>query len=66
VEDLVDVEPGEPGELYVRGPVNALGYWDNESATKETFLPGNWMRTGDRVSTLDLTLGESGSLILLY
>ncbi|KAG8742171.1 hypothetical protein FRC10_001927 [Ceratobasidium sp. 414] len=48
VEDLVDVAPGEPGELYVRGPNNALGYWDNEHATRETFLPGGWMRTGDR------------------
>ncbi|KAG8744117.1 hypothetical protein FRC10_010798 [Ceratobasidium sp. 414] len=48
VEDLVDVAPGEPGELYVRGPNNALGYWKNEKATRETFLPGNWMRTGDR------------------
>ncbi|QRV77609.1 AMP binding enzyme [Ceratobasidium sp. AG-Ba] len=48
VDDLVDVAPGEPGELYVRSELNALGYWDNKAATKETFLPGNWMRTGDR------------------
>ncbi|KAG9077944.1 hypothetical protein FS749_010126 [Ceratobasidium sp. UAMH 11750] len=48
VEDLVDITPGEPGELYVRGPNNALGYWRNEKATRETFLPGNWMRTGDQ------------------
>ncbi|KAG9075934.1 hypothetical protein FS749_012336 [Ceratobasidium sp. UAMH 11750] len=48
VEDLVDVAPGEPGELYVRCPNNALGYWDNEDATREAFLPGNWLRTGDR------------------
>ncbi|KAF8606927.1 acetyl-CoA synthetase-like protein [Ceratobasidium sp. AG-I] len=48
MEDLVDVRPGEPGELYVRGGNNALGYLDNEKATRETFLPGGWMRTGDR------------------
>ncbi|QRV84750.1 AMP binding enzyme [Ceratobasidium sp. AG-Ba] len=48
MEKLVDVPLGEPGELYVRGLNNALGYWKNEKSTKETFLPGNWMRTGDR------------------
>lgn len=49
MEEVEDVAPGEPGELYVRGLNNALGYWENEKATKETFLPGGWMRTGDRV-----------------
>ncbi|KAG8785673.1 hypothetical protein FRC12_017290 [Ceratobasidium sp. 428] len=53
VEDLVDVAPGEPGELYVRGLNNAMGYWENEKATKETFLPGNWLRTGDRLAYKD-------------
>ncbi|KXN84604.1 4-coumarate--CoA ligase-like 7 [Leucoagaricus sp. SymC.cos] len=32
--------PGESGELYVRGPAAALGYWGNPSA---------WVRTGDQV-----------------
>ncbi|KAG8763714.1 hypothetical protein FRC11_013590, partial [Ceratobasidium sp. 423] len=48
VEELEDVAPGEPGELYVCGPLTALGYWENEKATKEAFLPGGWLRTGDR------------------
>ncbi|ELU39027.1 AMP dependent CoA ligase [Rhizoctonia solani AG-1 IA] len=48
MEELEDVAPGEPGELYVQGPLTALGYWDNEQATKEAFLPGGWLRTGDR------------------
>ncbi|KAI0075856.1 amp dependent CoA ligase [Panus rudis PR-1116 ss-1] len=38
----------EPGELYVKSPANALGYLDNEEATKETFIDG-WVRTGDEV-----------------
>ncbi|CUA72512.1 hypothetical protein RSOLAG22IIIB_04909 [Rhizoctonia solani] len=48
MEELEDVAPGEPGELYVSGPLVALGYWENEAATKEAFLPGRWLRTGDR------------------
>ncbi|KAF5360390.1 hypothetical protein D9756_004583 [Leucocoprinus leucothites] len=40
--------PGEPGELIVRGPATALGYWRNKSATNETFVDG-WVRTGDQV-----------------
>jgi len=43
------------GELWIRGPNIALGYWRNERVTKETFglaLEGlessDWLRTGDR------------------
>jgi len=36
----------EPGELWVWSPSNALGYYNNEKATKETFADG-WVRTGD-------------------
>ncbi|KAF8321958.1 uncharacterized protein EI90DRAFT_2818774, partial [Cantharellus anzutake] len=42
------------GELYLRGPNVALGYWMNETATRDTFgvsVPGaegsDWLRTGD-------------------
>lgn len=38
----------EPGELQVKIPSVALGYLDNEEATKETFVNG-WLRTGDEV-----------------
>ncbi|KIJ64595.1 hypothetical protein HYDPIDRAFT_111963 [Hydnomerulius pinastri MD-312] len=38
----------EPGELYVRSGCVALGYWNNEKATRETFDDG-WLRTGDRI-----------------
>ncbi|KAF8321960.1 uncharacterized protein EI90DRAFT_2937578 [Cantharellus anzutake] len=42
------------GELCIRGPNIALGYWNNKLATQETFrvtVPGvegnDWLRTGD-------------------
>ncbi|KAJ3733320.1 phenylacetyl-CoA ligase [Lentinula guzmanii] len=36
----------EPGELCIWSPSNALGYFENEEATRETFVDG-WVRTGD-------------------
>ncbi|EKM79072.1 hypothetical protein AGABI1DRAFT_40522 [Agaricus bisporus var. burnettii JB137-S8] len=36
----------EPGELWIFSPSNALGYLNNEEATRETFVDG-WVRTGD-------------------
>ncbi|TKY87628.1 hypothetical protein EX895_003209 [Sporisorium graminicola] len=39
----------ELGELWLRGPQVTLGYTNNEQATKETYLPGGWLRTGDEV-----------------
>ncbi|KAI1425494.1 acetyl-CoA synthetase-like protein [Xylaria sp. FL1777] len=41
-----DVEPGEPGEIWVKGPVVTKGYWKNEKANKDSFKDG-WFCTGD-------------------
>lgn len=41
-----DVEPGQPGEIIVRGPFVTNGYFDNEEATKATFH-NDWFCTGD-------------------
>ncbi|KAF8843210.1 acetyl-CoA synthetase-like protein [Paxillus ammoniavirescens] len=42
----------EPGELRVKIPSLALGYWNNEEATRETFVDG-WLHTGDEVVIRD-------------
>jgi long-chain acyl-CoA synthetase len=38
---------GEVGELMVKGPLNMLGYYGNEAATKETIEPDGWLHSGD-------------------
>jgi 4-hydroxybenzoate-CoA ligase len=40
------VAPGEPGELVVRGPSAAEGYWNQREKTRKTFR-GEWTHTGD-------------------
>ena len=47
-KDGSEAEVNEAGELYVRSERVALGYWNNEKATQETFVDG-WVRTGDLV-----------------
>ncbi|KFY37849.1 hypothetical protein V494_04618 [Pseudogymnoascus sp. VKM F-4513 (FW-928)] len=42
-----EVSYGQPGELYLRGPQVALGYWRNAAATDETIDAEGWLRTGD-------------------
>jgi 4-hydroxybenzoate-CoA ligase len=45
-EKGADVADGELGELLVRGPTAADGYWNQREKTRRTFA-GEWTRTGD-------------------
>jgi 4-hydroxybenzoate-CoA ligase len=42
-----DVPEGEVGELLVRGPSSAEGYWNRRHKSMSTF-EGHWTRTGDK------------------
>jgi long-chain acyl-CoA synthetase len=39
--------PGEDGEIALRGPSVAKGYWNLPDATAESFLPDGWFLSGD-------------------
>jgi len=43
----VEVPPGQPGELCVRGPQVMPGYWNRPEETAKTCTPDGWLRTGD-------------------
>jgi 4-hydroxybenzoate-CoA ligase len=46
-EALKPIAEGEVGELYVKGPSSADGYWNQRDKSRATFQ-GDWTRTGDK------------------
>jgi len=63
-QDEIVTEPGQSGELYVRGPAVTYGYWADVEKTKKMVVPNRFQpnfdekvyRTGDIV-----TLAEDGN-----
>lgn len=46
-EHNTPVQPGDPGEIQVKGENVFLKYWNRESATQAAFTDDGWFRTGD-------------------
>jgi acyl-CoA synthetase (AMP-forming)/AMP-acid ligase II len=42
-----DVEPGDDGEVWIRGPQVMRGYLGDDQATADTLDEGGWLHTGD-------------------
>jgi long-chain acyl-CoA synthetase len=42
-----EIPHGEPGEIALRGPAVAKGYWNLPGPTCEVFRPDGWFLTGD-------------------
>lgn len=47
LDSAKEMDKYENGEIALRGPAVAKGYWGNEKATKEAFLEDGWFLTGD-------------------
>ncbi|KAK0543464.1 hypothetical protein OC846_004618 [Tilletia horrida] len=58
--DGKDAAKGESGELWMRGPQITLGYLNNEKATKEMWVEGGWLRTGD-----EAIINEAGDIFIV-
>lgn len=45
-QDGTDAEPGEPGEIWLKGPGVMPGYWNRPDENARCFVDG-WFRSGD-------------------
>ena len=46
-DDGTPAKADEDGEIEIRGASVVPGYFDNETATRQSFSDGGWFRTGD-------------------
>ncbi len=48
-ETLKEVEPGQKGVLFVKGPQVMMGYYKDEENTRKVITKDGWLNTGDLV-----------------
>jgi long-chain acyl-CoA synthetase len=58
--DGLDVEPGDPGEVLVRGPNVFAGYYEDPGATSAALDRRGWLHTGDVA-----VMADDGALTLV-
>lgn len=58
----IEVCIGDDDELLVRGPNIMLGYWKDDTATREVFTDDGWLRSGDQARIDDGFLIITGRL----
>ena len=46
-DDGHDLQPGETGEILMRGPMIMKGYYNLPDVTKEALTPDGWFKSGD-------------------
>jgi fatty-acyl-CoA synthase len=46
-EQNEDAPVGEVGEIQLRGPNVIAEYWNKPEASRDSFVDGNWFKTGD-------------------
>lgn len=46
-ENEKELPPGEIGEILIKSPANASGYFQNPDATEQTFLKSGYIKSGD-------------------
>jgi 2,3-dihydroxybenzoate-AMP ligase len=49
-----DLPPGEPGELWVRGPYTIRGYWNDPERNAVAFTPDGFYKTGDVMTAQEI------------
>lgn len=58
-EDGSPCSPGEPGELVHRGPLVAMGYWNDAERTAERFRPAPGQETGISLPEMAVWSGDT-------
>ena len=59
-DETHEAQPGEIGEIWLKGDTLTLGYLDDPEATRNAFTPDGWYRSGD-LARLD----EDGYLFIV-